>query len=185
MPRKLPLNSKALAALLTPGVMCLKTNMRKLLIITLLLLSTQAHAQEYPLALKEWPGITAEKNTVYMTRGPKWYDEKESDEYNQKHYSDVSFGKFYRVYFIVNEIYYSLLIEELEYSGVEGSNIKTTNTYFITGFEIGEKVLKLHRLTNLKFVEWKSWDSFIIKESDTHLKIRLKPNGKITVERMK
>ncbi len=119
-----------------------------------------------------------------MTSGPEWVDEKASNEYNQKHAADVSIGKFYRVYFLVYEIYYSLLIEEMAYSGVEGSNIKSINTNFITGFEIGEKVSKMRRLTNLRFENWESWNTFLVKESDTLLKIRIRQNGNFSVEKL-
>jgi len=158
--------------------------MSKVLLIILLFLSTSAYAQQYPLALKEWTGTIADLNAVYMTCGQRWFDAESSDKYNQKHHSDVSIGKFYRVYFLVYEIYYSLLIEEMEYSGVEGSKIKSVNTYFITGFEIGTKALKYNRLTDLHFVNWDSWNTFIVKESDTKLKIRIKPQGKFSVEKL-
>lgn len=158
--------------------------MRSILIVTLLLLSAPSHAQEYPLEIKEWSGEIADVNAVYMTSGPEWYDEEASNEYNQQHAADASIGKFYRVYFLVYEIYYSLLIEEMAYSGIEGSNIKSINTSFITGFEIGAKVLKMRRLTNLQFENWDSWNTFLVKESDTLLKIRIKQNGNFSVEKL-
>ena len=158
--------------------------MRSILIATLLLLSVPSYAREYPLETKEWAGAIANINAVYMTSGPEWFDEKASNEYNRQHAADTSIGKYYRVYFLVYEIYYSVLIEEMAYSGVEGSSIKSINTNFITGFEIGEKVLKMRRLTNLQFEKWDSWNSFLVKESDTLLKIRIKQNGNFSVEKL-
>ena len=158
--------------------------MKKLLVVTLLILWTPSQAEEITLTPIKWNSTNADVNAVFLTRGPNLFDEEATDEYNRKNATDAAIGKFYRVYFLVYEIYYSLLIEELKYSGIEGSDIEIVNTYFVTGFDIGMKATKYGRLTNLQFVAWNSWNTFTIRENDVDLVVRVKPNDKITVEKI-
>ncbi len=140
--------------------------MRSLILILLFVVSSSVYAQEQSLELREWSGTTTDENAVFMTRGANIESTK----------------TFYRVYFLVYEVYYSLLIEEMTYSGIENSDITSKNKSFITGYEIASKFPNLLNLTNLRFIKWTSPTSFIINENETKLKINIKPQEKFTVE---
>jgi len=142
--------------------------MRSFILILLFSLSGLVFAQEQRLELRKWSGSTTDENAVFTTRG-----------------SNIEATKtFYRVYFLVYEVYYSLLIEEMSYSGIENSDVKSKNKSFITGYEIASKFPKLLNLTNLRFINWVSPTSFIIDENGTNLKINIKPQREFTVEKV-
>ena len=140
--------------------------MRSLILILLFVVSSSVYAQEQSLELREWSGTTTDENAVFIF-----------------FFSNIESTKtFYRVYFLVYEVYYSLLIEEMTYSGIENSDITSKNKSFITGYEIASKFPNLLNLTNLRFIKWTSPTSFIINENETKLKINIKPQEKFTVE---
>jgi hypothetical protein len=129
--------------------------------------------------------LTAEKlekamgdvNCVYMTRGPLEYPEVDDSQTE----ADECYAKALRVSFLVYEVYYSIAVEEMEYKDVECMDIKVLSSYFLSGFELGDS-LSLGSLTWVQFIEWRTWDSFVISEQYDKILLSYKGNGNFEVE---
>ena len=122
----------------------------------------------------------AKPNVVFISPGPK-RAEKLPDT---PKLADWYTGRFYRVSFSVSEIYYSILVEQITFSGPTGGRRKVTDAFFLNGFKVGEKLgLRLARLTNLKFVKWLAWDTFLLREGKVEFMIKALPDGKFKVGR--
>jgi len=85
-----------------------------------------------------------------------------------------------RISFIVAEVYYSIVVEEVTYGLTEGDDNKIVKSYFLEDLLISRHT-KTGPLVNLSFVKWLSWDEFEVKEGDKHFRIRYMKDGKFKI----
>ena len=120
----------------------------------------------------------------FLSRGPYFYELfSDTAQYypTYKDDSDLKDELFYRISFIVEEIYNSLMIEKISRGLQEGDPAQILTKYFYSGFDVG-KNLEFGRLTDLKFIKWKSWNMFIIKEDEQFIEITIERNGSLIVK---
>ncbi len=57
----------------------------------------------------------------------------------------------------------------------EGEAMKMLDSHFYNGFRIGDVLPKERygRLTNLEFVEWSNWKSFVLQEGSTRFSVEI------------
>ena len=73
----------------------------------IILFSSLSSAAQNVVNGSEWSGNLVDKNVVFMTAGPKQFSTETLKAIADKLPAD-STGKYYRVYFVLSEIYYSL-----------------------------------------------------------------------------
>lgn len=150
----------------------------------IILFSSLSSAAQNILNGSEWSGNLVDKNVVFMTTGPKQFSAETIKAIADKLPTD-STGKYYRVYFVLNEIYYSLVIEEMSFSGEEGNRIKSELNYFVSGAEFAKELLTIKRLTNFKFLRWDSPTVFLVTEGEVVIQVQIQSNNRLIVERVR
>lgn len=120
-------------------------------------------------------GNVALSNCIYLNRGPeKPYDKKSPiNEY---------IPESYRVSFSLFEIYYNIDIEKIKAPTEEGRMPTITESYNINGIELAEKINleeKGEVITDIKFIKWNSWDSFVLKIHGKTVKFKILENSKL------
>ena len=156
------------------------TRIHVTIILSILLTIAPASAQTYTFSPKKLEHSIADVNCIFLSAGPKHYVEVPPAPCC----ADECRGKSYRVSFLLRETCCNIAIEELYLGGAGCSDIKVVNTFLLTGSDIIHKLRKIHKLTDLKFIRWKSWNSFIIQESDDRLLISALPDGAFKITKL-
>lgn len=87
-----------------------------------------------------------------------------------------------RVMFLLSEIYFSVGIEYIKPAEDEIEDPEIVDRVFINGFEIGDQCdIPLGRLVSLKFIEWTSWNEFILDENGYRFRMKYLPGGQIEI----
>jgi hypothetical protein len=90
-----------------------------------------------------------------------------------------------RVMFLLSEIYFSVGIEYIKPAEDEMGDPEIVDRIFINGFEIGDQCdIPLGRLVSLKFIEWTSWNEFILDENGYRFRIKYLPEGQVVITAM-
>ncbi len=111
--------------------------------------------------------IAIPTNIHYLSMGPRFRSEKSL-----------------RVSIIVEEIYPSIFVEEINFGDVEGDPDVVAKSYFLSGFDITERLgeNKRTRLNNINYIRWLQWNEFEMKHNEIKFKITYNSNSKFNIE---
>ncbi|KPJ75514.1 MAG: hypothetical protein AMJ54_14710 [Deltaproteobacteria bacterium SG8_13] len=156
------------------------TILTRILLLSLLLFPNAVFSETETFQAKDWDEKLGCVDCVFLSAGPK----KFIDIPPSRDGADTCEAKSYRIAFILNEIYYSVAFDELHHQGVECSDIKITNSYFLNGFDVGEKFAKQNRITAIQFKRWYTWNVFSIEVEGVELVCTILEGGKIEINRV-
>lgn len=123
-----------------------------------LIVSLNAETLLIPAEKNEIVHGYAHKDLVSIYRGKTIYESTIDADY------DGWIGRRFRVSFLLSEIYYSLIIDEIEHNDTKRPREYIKNSYFVNGFELSRKLDIPHkRITSLDFIDWKSKTEFKLK----------------------
>ena len=146
-------------------------------ILFLLILSLScALSQSVQLKPEIWTGENASVYCVYLTTGPKYFEDRPVE-------SDSCFGFEYRVSFIVYEIYYSILIERINFSDIECMDRNIEKSFYFNSFSLSEVLNIRGELGSMEFLDWLSTDSFKVKINKKIYLFKIEVDGKCQIQK--
>jgi hypothetical protein len=156
-------------------------NMEKIFVLIFILAFKLSAQTEVKASSVNIP--SPDPSIIYLDCGPSFYVDSLENIY--KEYSDsisITDERFYRVSFVIEEIYYSLMIELVSRGLDEGSEINVLQKYFYSGFDINKIANPNGRLVDLEFNKWKSYKKFTLKEYKQNISIEILSNGNLKVK---
>ena len=76
------------------------------------------------------------------------------------------------------------MVELIRAAWKEGDELKLMDRYYYTGFDLADGILRMGNLTNLTFVEWSSFNEFILAEGVRQFSVRIDSGGTVTIRRL-
>ncbi len=125
-----------------------------------------------------------EISITYLTCGPYFYELRgDTGNYHAVYAddSDIKDQLFYRVSLVLEEIYYSIMIEKISRGLEEGDPVKIVSKYFYSGFEVC-KNLECRMLTDVKFIKWKAFNTFLVKENEQFIEMIINKDGSLIIQ---
>ena len=121
-------------------------------LIILLLFTSVSFAQTATIGSMKLKDPIADGHYVYMDMGPLKYGQ--GDELD----------KALRVSLLKYEIYNSIYVEELHFSGGENLNVEVVNVYEVNDTEM-KQAFRIDIDQGIRFDVWISWDAFVFESS--------------------
>lgn len=151
----------------------------KLLLVCTVLFYSSVYAVDKIVPIKRTKDVISCLECVFISKGPEHIEREVPAP------ADGWIGKYYRVGFQLSEIYYSISLEEINHNDLFRPREYINSTYRINGFELaGILNLKYKRITELKFVSWRDWNSFVLNVNKSEYIFNIKNangNGEIRI----
>ena len=159
--------------------------MRATILVTAMLCVaiSEGRAQEVEVIPAQLVSVpVAAPSVVFLTRGPLRYSDTAPEGTPiPPPGADWSAGEFYRVSFILSEVYYDLAVERFVFWGPEGGNTKLSWNARVAGSDFAKSTTGRPHLVDLEFVGWTSEDTFVLAEGELQFAVKIQEDGRLIV----